>query len=151
VRRATLSSVLGIAPMAGSIPQQATEPVSCPRCGMRGDRHADAEECIDALRDHIARLSFKIEQRADKPSQPTRRGGRRERKDNRFVLLDGDRLCLADAARRLGLSISSLHFRILRRTGTSDYGEVDLRAIRVEVKRAPGGADAVGGDTAPSA
>jgi hypothetical protein len=121
--------------MAGSIPQQATEPVTCPRCGLRGARHADAEECIDALRDHIARLSFKIEQRADKPSQPTRRGGRRERKDNRFVLLDGERLTLAEAGRRLGLTASSLHFRILRRTKDAEYREVDLRAIGADVPR----------------
>lgn len=66
---------------------------------------------------------------------PERRGGRRDRRDARFVVLDGARLCLADAARALGISISTLHLRIVARTHDPAYAEVDIRAIGADVRK----------------
>ena len=55
-----------------------------------------------------------------------------------MLVLDGERLTLTESARRLGLSPSALHFRIVNRMHTKDYGCVDLRAIHVDqVLRAP--------------
>ena len=126
-------------PVAGHLRSEVPLAVAaCPRCGLRGGQHADAAECIDSLRDLVARLEFKVEQRAGKPaplSQPSHRGGRRERKDQRTVMLDGERLCLTEAARRLGLAASALHWRIFRRTGDAAYQNVDVRAIGADVAR----------------
>jgi hypothetical protein len=101
----------------------------CPRCGMRG-RHADARECIDALRDQVAVLGLRQEGAPPARLEPVGNGGGRfPRADNRFVLLDGRHLILADAARSLGLSVSALHFRIARRVGHADYGCIDVREV----------------------
>jgi len=107
--------------------QAAASGTWCPRCGLRG-RHADARECIDALRDQLAVVSLRQEG-APAKKQWGNGGGRFPRADNRFVVLDGRRLILADAARGLGLSASALHFRITRRVGHADYGCVDVRQV----------------------
>lgn len=113
----------------------------CMRCGLQSEGpHATAEDCIDALRDALARLEFEAERHAVRQharNGADGRGGFRKRRDARMVVLDGQRLCLTEAARRLGMSASALHFRIVRRSGTTDYSDVDLRAIQVEVKRTP--------------
>jgi len=70
-------------------------------------------------------------------ASPGTLGGRRLRRDNRFVRLDGRRLCLADAARELGMSLSALNWRIINRTGTRHFGEVDVREIGADVPRRP--------------
>jgi hypothetical protein len=49
-----------------------------------------------------------------------------------MVILDGERICLTEVARRLHLAPSALHFRILRRTGDPAHYDVDVRAIGVE-------------------
>ena len=120
----------------------ATSTKVCRRCGVRGNGpHETAEQCIDALRMIIARLEFRQEEHEPEQKRPaSARGGRRERSDNRMVLLDGERLCLTVAARRLGISTAALHYRIVARTGTKEYAEVDLRAISIDVLRAPTGA-----------
>ena len=64
---------------------------------------------------------------APKPSPP--RGGVRNRHDARMVVLDGARITLTEAARRLQISASALHFRIVRRTGDIAYRETDIRAV----------------------
>ena len=103
-------------------------PSPCSRCGMPGEgqhetpggRPCHGCQCVESLRATIAKLEFRLEKAVQKPvqpEQPDHRGGRRERKDQRMVVLDGERLCLTEAARRLGLSASTLHFRIFRRTG----------------------------------
>jgi hypothetical protein len=105
-------------------------------------RHASPLECIDALRDRIAEMELRRERRPSKsdatPQGTERRGGFRQRPDARMVILDGERLTLTEGARRLGLTGSTLHFRIVNRTGTTDYGEVDIRAIRADVAMAVG-------------
>ena len=109
--------------------QAAARGTQCPRCGMRG-RHADARECIDALRDQVAVLGLRREGAPPAHGNPCGNGGGRfPRSDNRYVLLDGQRLILSDAARSLGLSVSALHFRITRRVGHADYGCVDVREV----------------------
>jgi len=65
-------------------------------------------------------------------------GDGRCRANSRVVILDGKRLCLTEAARALGISASALHFRITNRTGASDYGEVDIRAVGADVPQPPG-------------
>ena len=110
----------------------------CRRCGLRAtEAHVDVDECIDGLRDHIARLQFRAERKIDQPGVPSRRGGWRQRADNRFVLLDGERLVLAEAAHRLGLSTSALHWRLVGRCG-KDYREPDVRGVGADkVRREP--------------
>lgn len=134
----------------------------CLRCGLRGEHDTPGDwscrgcECVDALRARVADLEFRLERKAQRrmvsPAQPAqdasseqppkteRRGGRRDRKDARMVVMDGERLCLTDAARKLGLAPSALHFRIINRVHTSDYGEVDLRAIGADVVATPNSA-----------
>ena len=126
----------------------------CARCGLRTeDRHARPEDrfcrgcpCVDALRARIADLEFRLEKMAVKPirpEQPERRGGRRNRRDTRFVLLDGQRLCLADAARALGVTASTLHFRLVNRTHDRNYPQnADVRALGADVAKR--GANAAG-------
>jgi len=100
------------------------------------DEYLTPDDCIDVLRDRIAVLEFQLMAHKRKPA-PGTRGGYHGRRDARMVLLDGERLTLTEAARRLAMSASSLHFRILKRTGTADYTGVDLRAIHVEFKWPP--------------
>ena len=108
----------------------------CPRCGMRG-QHVTPQYCIDALRDAVAGLQFRVEQAAKKPAAPRkpRTGGYRDRQDLRMVVLDGEHLNLTEAARRLGLTAGALHWRIVHRTGTQKCGEVDLRPIGSDVPK----------------
>ena len=108
--------------------------VTCPRCHTLG-RHATLVDCIaalirvnDQLRDQVARLEFRVESRG----QHAGHGGRRDRHDHRWVVLDGQRVCLSDAARELGLSASALHGRLVRRTGRRDYQDVDVRLLGVD-------------------
>jgi hypothetical protein len=101
-----------------------------------GGRTCRGCECVESLRANIAKLEFRLEkavQKAVQTEQPTRRGGRRDRRDTRWVILDGDRVTLTDAARRLGLSTSALHWRIVRRTIDPAYHDVDVRAIGADV------------------
>ena len=118
----------------------------CRRCGVRGegqhgtpgDRWCRGCPCIDAMRARIADLEFRLERVAAKPirpEQPERRGGRRNRRDTRFVVLDGQRLCLADAARALGVTTSTLHFRLVNRVHDKNYQEVDVRAVGADVAK----------------
>lgn len=114
--------------------------LQCPRCGMFG-RHASPLECIDALRDRIAVLSFQCEaQRGARSQAPF--GGRVLRRDHRIVILDGQRLCLTDAARRVGISPVALHFRLVNRTGNANYGRVDVRAVGADRSKRGAVADA---------
>jgi hypothetical protein len=109
-------------------------PGQCPRCGMQG-QHANPFACIDALRDRLAVLSFEREgARNAAPGHKETRGGRHPRHDNKFLILDGQQLCLSEAARRLDLSPSALHFRMLARTGTREYSGTDVRAVRADVR-----------------
>ena len=108
-------------------------PALCARCGLPGP-HSDALECIDALRDRLADLEFQIDGRRS-GADTARRGGRRERKDARMVILDGRRLCLTEAARELGISAVALHFRLVNRTGTADYREIDIRVVGADRPR----------------
>jgi len=112
----------------------------CPRCGMKG-AHRDAMQCIDALRDHIAVLEWRKDDSSRgesgrcalrTPAPP--RGGRVPRSDNRWVVLDGQRMILTDAARQLGISNVALHFRLVNRTGTTDYSGTDVRAVGADRK-----------------
>ncbi len=64
-----------------------------------------------------------------KHCRPTTRGGRSARRDNRYVVLDGRRMLLVDAARQLGISNVALHFRLVNRTGGKDYDGVDVRLV----------------------
>ena len=109
----------------------------CPRCGMPG-RHADTAECIDALRGRIADLEFRQELAVDNRRAPRaeRRGGRRDRSDARMVLLDGQRLTLAQAAEKLALTEQALYFRIRRQVGTN-YRDVDLRTLGLDGRLTP--------------
>lgn len=120
---------------------EATGPQVCSRCGVHGEgehpapggRRCSGCECVDALRAMIADLEFRLEKMMDKPApKASNRGGRRNRRDARFVVLDGERLCLTDAARALGLSPSTLHLRIVARTHDPDYRDVDVRAVRAD-------------------
>jgi len=52
-----------------------------------------------------------------------------------MVILDGERLCLTAAARRLGLTAAALHWRILRRTKNPEYSDADVRAVGADVPR----------------
>jgi hypothetical protein len=124
----------------------------CLRCGLRtkgrhetpGDRLCHGCPCVDALRARIADLEFRLERAAQKRVGPVptqqeppaeRRGGRRNRKDARMVILDGERLCITEAARRLEITASTLHFRLLARTKTKDYDGVDVRAVGADGAR----------------
>ncbi|MGE5647384.1 MAG: hypothetical protein ACM336_16500 [Acidobacteriota bacterium] len=120
----------------------------CARCGLPGP-HATPAECIDALRDRIADLEFRIDsRRSSKPCASAARAGGRQAQipvrpptstwfDRRMVMLDRERLSLTDAARRLGISPDALHFRLLNRTGTADYRDVDVRVVGADrAKRA---------------
>ncbi len=114
--------------------QPAARGTQCPRCGMRGT-HADHDECIDALRDHIAILSFRGETSPGDPGKEcSPRGGRVTRSDHGWVVLDGQRMILTDAARRLGISNVALHFRLVNRTGTKDYSGTDVRAVGADMR-----------------
>ncbi len=113
----------------------------CPRCRLPG-RHAGPDECIEALRDRIACLQFHKEAVHEKVAADgvaaERRGGRRERRDNRFVLLGGERVTLTEAGRRLNISPGALVSRIRNRIGDADYSGIDLDVIGAD--RAAGGA-----------
>ncbi len=124
----------------------------CARCGLPGP-HATPADCIDALRDALADLEFRIDsRRSSKPCASAAHAGGRQTQipvrpptstwfDKRMVLLDGERLSLADAARRLGISPNALHSRIEHRTGDPHYGCVDLREIGADRARRGGRRD----------
>lgn len=94
-------------------------------------------DCINALRDQIAVLSFRRETKRGVSANAWRPGGRFPRSDNRWVVLDGQRMILTDAARKLGISNVALHFRLVNRTGGKDYDGVDIRAVRADRKHTP--------------
>jgi hypothetical protein len=100
-----------------------------------GGRPCQGCQCVESLRATIAKLEFRLEkalQKAVQSAQPSRRGGRRDRRDTRWVILDGDRVSLTEAARRLDLSTSALHWRVVRRTGDPAYHDVDVRAVHAD-------------------
>jgi len=68
---------------------------------------------------------------------PGCRGGRRPRRDNKLLVLDGQEVCLAEAARRLQISAAALHCRLIARTGSRDYAGTDVRGVCADVKRTP--------------
>jgi len=110
----------------------------------RGDR--DVQVCTKCGAERDSEIQFAVSgptnsagKRQHARNGADGRGGFRRRKDLRMVVLDGERVHLTEAARRLGMSASALHFRIVRRTGTSDYSDVDLRAIQVEVPKTRSG------------
>jgi hypothetical protein len=110
----------------------------CVRCGIRStQKHEVARDCIDAWRDAYARLELK-QQHAAGTGAGT--GGWRARRDNRMVVLDGERINLTEAGRRLGISPAALSQRILNRTRLEHCGEVevDIRAIGADVSKSPG-------------
>jgi hypothetical protein len=117
----------------------------CQRCGVRsGERHRGEMGCIEALREVIAGLQLRSMAQAPaentlQKGKPSRRGGFRVRKDARMVMLGGERISLTEAARRLGITASTLHWRIVNRTRTSDYVDVDIRAIGADIVGTPGG------------
>jgi hypothetical protein len=125
----------------------------CSHCGLRVTAvHETREQCIDSLRDYIATVEFNLDALRDYiakaefnldagakagSSRNHNRGGYRERQDARWVFLDGIRMTLTEAARELGITASTLHFRILRRTHDAAYNNVDIRAIGADIARRP--------------
>jgi hypothetical protein len=140
---------LGAAQIPAKLDYEDADGQVCESCGVRekGSHHTK-EDCINALRDVIAEMEdrldalraiierFRLLEVPELP--PGSRGGWRDRPDNRMVILDGDRISLTDAARRLGMSVWALHQRIVRRTRDPHYGEIDLRATEVDVRRSRG-------------
>ena len=104
----------------------------CTMCGVRqSGQHRTPFECIVALREVIAVYEFRIDQLREKNLDR----GRMKRSDNRFVVVSGERMCLSDAARELGISPDALRCRIRRRVG--QVGEdIDLRLIEVDKRYA---------------
>lgn len=94
------------------------------------------DECIDALRAEIACAQMYQSPRGV-PKRGTTRGisfiARAVRRDAHIVVLDGERIYLTEAARRLNISPAALHFRLVARTGTKHYTGVDIRAVRADV------------------
>ncbi len=97
-------------------------------CGVRqSGQHWNPSECIVALRQVIAVYVLRIVQLLDKDLDR----GRMKRSTNRFVILDGERMCLSDAAHALSMSVKALRHRIERRLGAV-VDTIDLRAIGVD-------------------
>ena len=107
----------------------------CARCGMPGT-HGKPAECIDAFRSEIARHEIRAD--AQRSVRPTPPGGYRLRKDHRFVILDGLRMHLTAAARRLGITAAALHLRIVRRTQNPAYQDTDVRGVGADKCRLGG-------------
>ena len=100
----------------------------CQRCGIRQNGpHRTWFECIIAYRELCSIFEKRIERLKQKN---TDRGGMK-RSDNRFVVVNGERMCLSDAARELGMSVDALRRRIKRRIG--EIGDaIDLRLIEID-------------------
>lgn len=95
-------------------------------------------ECIDELRNQIAVLTLRGTKGPQRvPGTPERRGGRRVRSDNRLVILDGQKMCVAEAARRLGITHSALNWRLVNRVGERNYGCVDVRQVGADRSKLP--------------
>ena len=103
------------------------DPRVCTVCGVRQcGQHLNLYECITALREVIAMLQLRIEQLLETNLEH----GTVNRSNNRFVLLNGERMCLSDAARKLNLSLDALRWRIKTRLGEIT-DTVDLREIGI--------------------
>jgi hypothetical protein len=91
-----------------------------------------------ALREVIADLELKLERKAEKNNARILM----ERSNHRFVLLDGERICLSDAARKLNLSLSTIRKRIETRMGaivdTIDLREIDIDKRHTTKRLLPG-------------
>lgn len=100
----------------------------CERCGVRQNgRHRHWLECVIAFREVCFNLERQIERlRKEKPHR-----GSVERSDNHFVVLHGERMYLADAARALGMTFDALRGRIKRRLGRVG-DEIDLDALAID-------------------
>jgi hypothetical protein len=103
----------------------------CTMCGVRqSGQHRTPLECIIALREVIAGYEFRTDQLLEKNLDR----GRMKRSNNRFVILNGERMCLSDAARELRMTVKALRHRIHRRIGAV-VETVDLRAIDIDADK----------------
>jgi hypothetical protein len=104
----------------------------CERCGLRqSGNHRTDLECVIAFRE----VCFNLETENEQLRRENRNRGGMNRSDNHFVVLHGQRMCLTDAARELGLTFDALRCRIKRRAGGSG-GEVDLDALGINKRYA---------------
>ena len=100
----------------------------CERCGVRQNgRHRHWLECVIAFRE----VCFNLERQIERLRKKETHCGSVERSDNHFVVLHGERMCLADAARALGMTFDALRGRIKRRLGRIG-DEVDLDALAID-------------------
>jgi len=111
----------------------------CWRCGLRQKgRHRNWIECVMAYRELVAVKQMRIEQLKETIRQLEERnavGSGSERSTNRIVVLNGERMCLSDAAREKGISVKALRHRIERRLGRGweeIIDEIDLAAIGID-------------------
>ena len=122
----------------------------CERCGLRQKgQHSDWVECLISYRELFAGQQMTIEQlkeRIEQLKQAKAVPAGSERSTNRHVILNGERMCLSDAARKLHMSPKALRHRIGRRLG-KNWEEIvetiDLAAIGIDQRYArrndPGG------------
>lgn len=117
----------------------------CWRCGLRQKgRHRNWIECVIAYRELVTVKQMRIEQleeriRQLKVGDAVRSGSGRS--TNRRVILDGERMCLSDAAREKGISVKALRHRIERRLGQGweeIVEEIDLASIGIDKRYARG-------------
>jgi len=91
-----------------------------------------------AYRELVAVKQMRIEQLKETIRQLEERnavGSGSERSTNRIVVLNGERMCLSDAAREKGISVKALRHRIERRLGRGweeIIDEIDLAAIGID-------------------
>ena len=116
----------------------------CTICGIRqSGQHPDISHCIRALREYVAVLELLIERLHEElervrihppcskaPPEDDGQRGIESEHSTCFVILDGRRMRLADAARKLCLSAKALRNRVERRLGAV-VDTVDLREIDI--------------------
>jgi len=108
-----------------------------------GTPHSNAGDCIATLRDRIADLEFRVEQLVN--HRPTTRRVKPP-KYNMIVVLDGERVPLAEAAGRLGITPKVLYERIYTRLSRNRtrrgvrVAGADLRELGVDAPQKPWGA-----------
>jgi hypothetical protein len=104
----------------------------CERCGVRqSGRHLYWMDCVIAFRE----VCFNLERQIERLHKKKTRSGSMERSDNHFVVLHGERMCLADAARELGLTFDALRARVKRRARQMG-DELDLDALGIDKRYA---------------
>jgi hypothetical protein len=100
----------------------------CEKCGVRQNgRHQHWLECVIAFRE----VCFDLEKEIERLRKKRTHRCIVERSDNHFVVLHGEKMCLADAARALGMTFDALRARIKRRVGCVG-DEVDLDALAID-------------------